>query len=86
MYWKYLNNLQLVFEACKKFNLKLNPKKCTFFRTEVTYLGHKCTRDGVLPDDSKIKSVMDYPIPKDKDAVKRFVAFANWLWAFLNFL
>lgn len=80
----HLRNLKLVFDACKKFNLKLNPSKCKFFRSEVTYLGHKCTRDGVLPDDSKISSVMNYPTPTDKDSVRRFVAFCNYYRKFIH--
>lgn len=80
----HLNNLNSVFEACKKYNLKLNPYKCEFFRPEVTYLGHKCTQNGVLPDDSKIDTMTNYPIPTDKDSVKRFVAFANYYRKFIR--
>lgn len=80
----HLNNLRSVFDACKKFNLKLNPYKCQFFRPEVTYLGHKCTKDGVRPDESKLKSIHQYPTPTDKDSVKRFVAFANYYRKFIQ--
>jgi hypothetical protein len=80
----HLENLHSVFETCKKFNLKLNPNKCEFFRPEVTYLGHRCTQNGVLPDDSKITTVMNYPKPTDKDSVKRFVAFANYYRKFIQ--
>lgn len=34
-----INNLREIFRTCRKFNLKLNPDKCAFFRKEVTYLG-----------------------------------------------
>src|ERR1700761_8781761 len=80
----HLNNLRSVFESCRKYNLKLNPYKCEFFRPEVTYLGHKCTQNGVLPDDSKINTMTNYPMPNCKDSVKRFVAFANYYRKFIN--
>lgn len=80
---RHLENLKLVFETCRKFNLKLNPDKSKFFKTEVTFLGHKCTRDGLLPDNNKIKAVKNYPIPKDKDEIKRFVAFVNYYRRFV---
>lgn len=35
----HLKNLRTVFERCRKYNLKLNPHKCQFFRCEVQYLG-----------------------------------------------
>lgn len=80
----HLRNLENVFKIFRKFNLKINPYKCKFFRPEVTFLGHKCTSHGVLPDDSKIESIKNYPAPTDKDAVRRFVAFANYYRRFIE--
>lgn len=40
---QHLQNLKSVFEMCRKHNLKLNPDKCEFFKSEVTFLGHNCT-------------------------------------------
>lgn len=80
----HLNNIQTVFEVCKKYNLKLNAQKCKFFHTEVVFLGHKCTQNGVLPDDTKKFVIEQYPRPKNKDDVKRFVAFANYYRRFIR--
>lgn len=80
----HLKNLKEVFQICRNRNLKLNPQKCKFFRTEVTYLGHKCTSEGISPDPEKLHCVMNYPIPKDKDSTKRFVAFANYYRRFIE--
>ena len=55
-----------------------------FFKPEVIFLGHKCTSKGLLPDDSKITTIKNFPIPKNKDAVKRFVAFANYYRRFIE--
>lgn len=30
---------------------------------EVTYLGHKCTDKGILPDDYKYEVIKNYPQP-----------------------
>lgn len=81
---QHLKNLKSVFETCRKFNLKLNPLKCEFFRSEVQFLGHKCTANGILPDPSKLNAVEKYPTPKDKPEVKRFVAFANYYRRFIR--
>ncbi|WP_331035211.1 reverse transcriptase domain-containing protein [Lactovum miscens] len=80
----HLKNLRGVFSICRGRNLKLNPLKCRFFRPEVTYLGHLCTSEGILPDPNKISCVLNYPAPTDKDAAKRFVAFANYYRRFLR--
>lgn len=79
----HTDNLNRVFETCRKKNLKLNPAKCEFMKTEILFLGHKCTREGILPDNSKFQTIQDYPAPKDKDGVKRFVAFCNYYRKFI---
>jgi len=50
-----IKNLTNVFELLRKNNLKLHPKKFSFFMHKVTFLGHNCTNKGILPDDKKNK-------------------------------
>ena len=79
-----LSTLRDIFALCRKYNLKLNPEKCSFFMIEVTYLGYKCTDKGILPDDSKYSVIENYPIHKDADSAKRFVAFCNYYRRFIK--
>lgn len=79
----HLKNLRDVFSTCRKYCLKLNPQKCNFFRKEVTFLGHKITDKGILPDESKYEIINNYPIPLTADDVKRFVAFCNYYRRFI---
>ena len=79
----HLSNLRNVFEICRECNFKLNPDKCEFFQPQVTFLGHTCTANGILPDQSKIQAVLKYPKPTSKEEVKRFVAFANYYRRFI---
>ena len=60
----HLANLESVFTRLRQYNLKLNIAKCIFLRTEVTYLGHKITDKGNLPDDTKYDTIRNYPTPK----------------------
>ena len=76
-------NLKDVFEMCRKHNLKLHPDKCNFFNHEVTFLGHKCTSNGILPDDSKYDIIKKYPTPKNGEEAKRFIAFCNYYRRFI---
>lgn len=80
----HIDNLKTVFDRCRKYNLKLNPEKCIFFKCEITYLGHKCTDHGILPDDLKIEAVKKYPKPTDKASVKSFTAFMNYYRRFIE--
>lgn len=80
----HLANLEQVFLVCRKRNLKLNPLKCEFLKPEVNFLGHRCTSNGMLPDQSKIEVIKRYPRPSDKDATRRLVAFANYYRRFIR--
>lgn len=80
---KHNQNLVKVLHRLRKVNLKLNPNKCKFLCKELLYLGHIISAEGVLPDPNKINIVLKYPIPKDAQAVKRFVAFANYYRCFI---
>ena len=71
-------NLTRIFERFRQVNLKLNPGKCKFFKTELLYLGHLISAEGVKPDPAKTEAVKKWPTPQNADEVKRFVAFANY--------
>lgn len=43
-----------------------------------------CTSQGILPDPSKKIAIEKYPVPHDKDAARRFVAFANYYRRFIE--
>lgn len=76
-------NLIDVFSRLRKVNMKLNPLKCNFLKKDLLYLGHIVTPEGIRPDPEKIKVRQNYPTPKNVDAVKRFVAFANYYRKFI---
>ena len=69
-----------VFDRLRKSNLKLNPDKCCFLKSEVVYLGHLITSEGIKTEPSKFKAIKNYSIPKNK----RFVAFCNYYRRFIK--
>lgn len=79
----HLSNLEKVFERMRKYNLKLNPSKCCFFKHEVLFLGHQISSHGILPDKSKFSVIEKYPVPKNSDEARRFVAFCNYYRRFI---
>lgn len=52
---QHVERLDIVFEKLRAANLKLAPKKCHFFKTKITFLGHVVTGSGVQTDRSKIE-------------------------------
>ena len=46
---EHLECLQIVFEHFREFNLKLKPSKCLFFQSEIVYLAHHVSQEGIYP-------------------------------------
>ncbi|CAB4036002.1 Hypothetical predicted protein [Paramuricea clavata] len=44
--------LKYTLQRCEEINLTLNQRKCEFGTTEVVYIGHKLTAEGVKPIES----------------------------------
>ena len=52
--------------------------------TEIPYVGHVLTRDGVKSDPSKIDAIQNMSRPTDVKGVQRLVGLANYLARFLE--
>jgi hypothetical protein len=73
-----------VLERLKQFNLKLEPYKCEFFKTEFSYLGHFVTSDGVRPDPDKVRAINEFPTPKNETDIKSFLGLAGYYRRFIS--
>ena len=51
-------------------HLKLKPKKCHFFQSQVSFLGHIVSEDGISTDPAKVQKIMDCPPLKDVHEVR----------------
>ena len=76
-------NLEAALQRCDEINLKLNKKKCHIRVQEVSYIGHKLTKDGISPDPSKVEAVISMPPPEDKKALQRLLGMTNYLSKFI---
>ena len=73
-----LQNLTKVFDRLDDANLKLNAKKCCFFRKEVEFLGHIVSREGVHSDPKKIEAIKNIAIPKNVNELRRFLGLMSY--------
>ena len=76
-------NLIGVLERTRHCNLKINKQKLKLRQTEVSYMGHLLSSEGLRPDPRKVQAVTDMPKPDSVQAVQRFLGFVNYLAKFL---
>jgi len=79
-----MKRLEQVFSRLRSANLRLNPKKCSFLRKEIKYLGYVISEKGVLTDEEKISSVKDWPVPRTKKQVRSFLGFCSYYRKFVK--
>lgn len=76
--------LKSVFSRLRLNNLKLQPDKCEFLHREIAYLGHVITEKGVKANPEKIRSIKDYPKPKDEKQIKQFLGLLGYYRRFIK--
>ena len=81
---EYLENLEKVFLKMLAAGLKLKPKKCYLFQTQVNYLGHEENKTRSRPNPKKLEAVRDWERPKTVSQVRSFTAFCNYYREFVK--
>ena len=81
---EHLDRLEAVFFRLRQHNLKLKASKCEFMRSQVTYLGHVVSEDGIQTDPEKTEAIKSWPTPKTVKDVRSFLGFAGYYRRFIK--
>ena len=76
-------NTAKVLEALRKANLFCNGSKSTLFSTEISFLGHRISADGIQADPRKIDRILEWPQPTTATNVPGFLGLTRYITAFL---
>ena len=76
-------HLRQIFKLLRANSLVVRKDKCVFGVRELDYLGHKVTTAGILPMPERVSAIRDFPVPKDKGGIQRFLGMINYYHRFL---
>jgi hypothetical protein len=75
---------QKVMHILKEAGLRLNREKCIFGVSQVKFLGHLLTNEGLKPDEGKVEAIQRLKIPTNVTELQRFLGMVNYLSKFTN--
>ena len=81
---EHLECLHIVFEHFREFNLKLKPSKCLFFQSEIVYLAHHVSQEGIHPSRDNLHVIEDFPMPETFNQVCAFCVLAGHYQHFIK--
>ena len=74
---EHLERMCVVFDRFREHGLKLKPSKCEVFQTEINYLAHHVSKEGVLPSKKNLEAIAQCPPPDTYTKVKSFVGLVG---------
>ncbi len=79
----HCERLELVLSRLRQHGLKLKPSKCFLLRSEVTFLGHLISSEGIKVDNEKLSALDTWPVPKSVKEVRQLIGFMSYYRRFV---
>jgi len=82
--WEHLNNFNRVLQRMKKAGGTFNGKKLTVCAPTAVIVGHLCTYEGRIPDDSHVQRIRDWPPCEELRDVRSFLGTCGLVRIFIR--
>ena len=79
----HLRNLEQVLKRLAEAGLRLKKGKCVFMESQVTYLGHRVSKEGIQPMEDKVDAIANAPSTKNVSELKSYLGTINYYQKFL---
>ncbi|XP_059456454.1 uncharacterized protein LOC132186493 [Corylus avellana] len=80
----HLQHLQVTLEVLRSHQLFAKRSKCRFGCSEVDYLGHLISAEGVRVDSKKLSAMAEWPRPKSLKALRGFLGLTGYYRKFVK--
>ena len=75
---EHLQRLRALLIRLAEKGLTINLAKSSFCKAQVKYLGHVIGSGKILPKAENIDAIINYPVPKDKKSLLRFLGMTSY--------
>lgn len=80
---EHQKHLEMLFQRFREYGITINPSKCTFEATTVSFLGYLISKEGTKPLPSKIKTIIEYNKPETVQELRKFLGMLNFYRNFI---
>ena len=80
---QHLEHLEIVFSHLREAGLKMKRSKCDFFKSEIHYLGHLISPEGISTLPNKLDSIRHMPVPNSTKEIKQFLGLTGYYRKFV---
>ena len=81
---EHKQHLKIVFEILRNNQLYASKKKCEFAKTDIEFLGHRVSSEGIHVDPSKTKTIENWPILQNVHEVRSFLGLCSYYRRFVH--
>ena len=71
--YEHLDHLRQVFGVLREHKLFPKESKCEFFQSEIHYLGHIISDEGIRMDPEKVEAILRWLHPKSMQELQMFL-------------
>ena len=80
---QHLEHLETVFSHLREAGLKMKQSKCDFFKSEIHYLGHLISPEGISLLPNKLDCIQHMPAWKNTKKIKQFLSLTGYYRKFI---
>ena len=80
---QHLEHLEIVFSCLQEAGLKMKCSECDFFKSEIHYLGHLISPEGISSLPNKLDSIRHMPVPNSVKWIKQFLGLTGYYRKFV---
>ncbi|XP_071927217.1 uncharacterized protein [Coffea arabica] len=81
---EHAKHLEVVLQILREHKLYAKFSKCEFWLTEISFLGHRVSEDGIAVDPVKVEAVMNWKQPETPTEVRSFLGLAGYYRRFIQ--
>ena len=77
-------HLEIVFKRLTEYRIIIGPDKCQFRTTELGFLGHYVSPEGISPLLTAVDAIVNFVEPEKQRALRRYLGMVNYYHRFIS--